>query len=55
MVFEDGKEVLHRNAENELSYQYFGNNPGHRYEIYLTAYVQGQYVPISNTIEYTVE
>ena len=55
MVLKDGEQVLHRNAENELSYQYFGNERGHSYEIYLTAYVKGQYVPISNIIEYTVE
>ena len=55
MVLKDGEQVLHRNAEGELSYCYFGNEPGHSYEIYLTAFVQGQYVPISNIIEYTVE
>lgn len=55
MVYEDGKQVLHRNAENEMSYCYFGNEPGHSYEIYLSAYVSGQYVPISNIIKYTVE
>ncbi len=55
MVLEDGQQVLHRNAEDELGYSYFGNEPGHSYEIYLTAYVQGQYVPISNIIEYTVK
>ena len=55
MVYENGKEMLHRNAEGELSYRYFGNEPGHSYEIYLSAYVKGQYVPISNIIKYTVE
>lgn len=55
MVYEDGKQMLHRNAENEMSYCYFGNEPGHSYEIYLSAYVSGQYVPISNIIKYTVE
>ena len=55
MVYEDGKEMLHRNAEDELSYCYFGNEPGHSYEIYLSAYVKGQYVPISNIIKYTVK
>lgn len=55
MVYEDGKEMLHRNAENELSYRYFGNESGHSYEIYLSAYVKGQYVPISNIIKYTVK
>lgn len=55
MVFKDGEQVLHRNAEDEMSYCYFGNERGHSYKIYLTAYVKGQYVPISNIIEYTVE
>lgn len=54
MVIYNGEEVLHRNAENEYSYQYFANDPG-TYEIYLTAYVSGQYVPISNTLTYTIE
>lgn len=54
MVFYNGEQVLHRNAENELSYTYFLNEPG-TYEIYLTAFVSGQYVPISNTVSYTLE
>lgn len=54
MVFYNGEQVLHRNAENELSYTYFLTSPGY-YEIYLTAYVEGQYVPISNTVSYTIE
>lgn len=54
MVFYNGEQVLHRNAENELSYTYFMNEPG-TYEIYLTAFVSGQYVPISNTVSYTLE
>lgn len=54
MVFYNGEQVLHRNAENELSYTYFLTKPGY-YEIYLTAYVQGQYVPISNTVSYTLD
>lgn len=53
MVFYNGEQVLHRNAENELSYTYFYTAPG-EYEIYLTAYVHGQYVPISNTVSYTI-
>ena len=54
MVFLDGEQMLHRNAEGEYSYTYFLTDPGY-YEIYLTAYVQGQYVPISNTVSYTIE
>lgn len=53
MVFYNGEQVLHRNAENELSYRYFLEKSG-EYEIYLTAYVEGQYVPISNTVRYTI-
>lgn len=53
-IFYNGEQVLHRNAENELSYQYFMQEPG-TYEIYLSAYVSGQYVPISNIITYTIE
>lgn len=52
-VFYNGEEVLHRNAEDEYSYKYFGGSPG-EYKIYLTAYVEGQYVPISNAVEYTI-
>ncbi len=52
-VFYNGEQVLHRNAENELSYRYFSRDPG-KYEIYLSAYVSGQYVPISNTVTYTI-
>lgn len=46
-------EVLDRNAENELSYQYFGNSPG-KYTIYLTAYINGTYIRVSNIIEYNL-
>ena len=53
MIYKDGVQMLHRNAENELSYQYFGRDPG-VYTVCLTAFVQGQYVPISNIIEYTI-
>ncbi|MBQ7980877.1 MAG: hypothetical protein IJ305_04630, partial [Oscillospiraceae bacterium] len=54
LIEKDGLQVLHRNAENELSYQYFGRDSG-VYTICLTAFVNGQYVPISNIIEYTID
>lgn len=54
MVFYNGEQVLHRNAEGEYSYTYFLTESGY-YEIYLSAYVQGQYVAISNTVSYTIE
>lgn len=54
LIEKDGLQVLHRNAENELSYQYFGRDPG-VYTVCLTAWVDGQYVPISNIIEYTID
>ena len=53
LVYYNGEQVLHRNAENELSYTYFLTEPGY-YEICLTAFVSGQYVPISNTVSYTI-
>ena len=53
-VVYNGEVVLNRNAENEYSYQYYLTDPG-IYEIYLTAYISGQYVPISNKLEYTIE
>lgn len=46
-------EVLDRNAENELSYRYFDDSPG-KYTIYLTAYINGTYIRVSNIIEYTI-
>jgi hypothetical protein len=52
-VIYNGEVVLERLAENEYSYQYFSTDPG-TYEIYLSAYVSGQYVPISNTLSYTI-
>lgn len=53
MIKRNDVEVLQRNAENELSYQYFGNSPG-KYTIYLTAYINGTYIRVSNVIEYTI-
>lgn len=53
-VVYNGVTVLDRNAENEYSYQYFGTSPG-VYEVYLTAWVSGQYVRISNIVTYTIE
>lgn len=54
LVFYNGEQVLDRNAENEYSYTYFLKDRG-TYEICLMAYVSGQYVPISNTVSYTIE
>lgn len=53
IVTYNGEQVLHRNAEGEYSYAYFREDAGY-YEIYLTAYVSGQYVPISNIVSYTI-
>jgi hypothetical protein len=53
-VIYNGEVVLERNAENEFSYQYYRTDPG-TYEIYLSADVSGQYVPISNTLSYTIK
>lgn len=53
MILKDDVQVLHRNAENELSYQYFGSDPG-EYTIYLVAYINGTYIRVSNIIKYTI-
>jgi hypothetical protein len=53
-VYHDGINVLSRNAQNEYSYTYFGSSMG-TYEIYLSAFVSGQYVPISNTVRYEID
>lgn len=57
LVKRDGVQVLHRNAENETSLPWQDYDvtsvPGH-YEVALTAYVDGYYIPISNTVEYDV-
>lgn len=47
--------VLERNAEDEMEYKYFRNDPG-TYQIYLTEYNSefGGYVRVSNIVEYTV-
>lgn len=49
----DGEQLLDRNAENETSYKYFGEDPGN-YEVYLNAFISGQYVPVSNVLSYTI-
>ncbi|MBQ4534401.1 MAG: hypothetical protein IJA18_04300 [Ruminococcus sp.] len=53
MVEKDGVKVLHRIAEDELSYKYFGISTG-EYTIYLTAYINGTYIRVSNIIQYTI-
>ena len=53
-----GEQVLDRNAENEtvLNWQEIDiiGYPG-RYEVTLTAFVDGYYIPISNTLEYNIK
>jgi len=53
MVEKDGVKVLHRIAEDELSYKYYGISTG-EYTIYLTAYINGTYIRVSNIIQYTI-
>ncbi len=52
----DGVQVLDRVAENELildTHKWVGDISG-KYTIYLTAYINGAYVKVSNIIEYTI-
>ncbi len=53
-VRKDGKVVVERDSAGELTYSYEDQSPG-TYTICLTAFVEGQYVPVSNTVEYTIE
>ncbi|MCM1132804.1 MAG: hypothetical protein NC340_04965 [Ruminococcus flavefaciens] len=53
----DGIQVLDRLAENELTldtHKWVGDISG-KYTIYLTAYINGAYVKVSNIIEYELE
>ena len=54
-IIYNGDIVLERNAENELEYKYFRNDPG-TYKIYLVEYNSefGGYVRVSNEVEYTI-
>jgi hypothetical protein len=45
--------VLARNFRTDYSYTYFGTSPG-TYEIYLQAFVNSEYVAISNTVSYEI-
>lgn len=50
----DGVQLLDRLAENELTldtHKWVGSAPG-TYKIYLTAYINGTYIRVSNIIEY---
>ncbi len=49
----DGEIKLQRNAENELSYRYKNVARGN-YEIYLEAFIDGEYMPVSNTVSYEI-
>lgn len=52
-VKKDGRIVVERDSPKE-TYCYSDQSPG-TYEICLTAFVEGQYVPVSNIVEYTIE
>ena len=54
-VIYNGEIVLDRNAEDELEYRYYIQDPG-EYEIYLVEYSSrySGYVRVSNIIEYTI-
>ena len=52
-IFFNGEKVLGRNAENELTYRW-DTIPG-EYTYYLTAFVDGQYETVSNTLTFTID
>lgn len=56
MVLKDDVQALHRIKENEKTldtHKWVGDSPA-KYTIYLTAYINGTYVRVSNIIEYTL-
>lgn len=53
-VKKDGRVVVERDAASDTKYCYEDQSPG-TYSICLTAFVEGQYVPVSNVVEYTIE
>lgn len=54
IIMHNGEQVLHRNAENELHYNHCSFQSG-KYEIYLTAFIDGSYSRISNVVSYEIE
>ena len=53
-VYFNGRNVLSRAAGTEYRYNYFGTSAG-KYEIYVSAFVDGGYKPISNAVTYTID
>lgn len=53
VIVRNGEITLERNAENELSYRYKNTARGY-YEIYLKAFIDGEYMPVSNTVSYEI-
>ena len=54
VVERDGEVVLQRNAENELSYQFFNNSPGSSFRVWVEKFIDGEYLRVSNIVEYDV-
>ncbi|MES2983869.1 MAG: hypothetical protein V4735_01625 [Pseudomonadota bacterium] len=52
VIMADDQIVLERLAENELSYRYFNLRPGHRYTVFLKAYIDGGYQPVSDLLRF---
>ena len=54
VIERDGEIVLQRNASNELDYTYFANNPGSKFRVWLTQFIDNERQIVSNTVEYEV-
>ncbi|MBO5448359.1 MAG: hypothetical protein J5994_03420 [Ruminococcus sp.] len=48
----NGRQVLDRNAEDEYTYKY--SDDCGDYTVTLTAFIDGEYRPVSNTVSYTI-
>lgn len=52
VIEEEGRIVLERWAENELSYTYFAYSPGKTYRTWLKSFIDGAYQRVSNVVSY---
>lgn len=52
-VYCNGINILESDAENHATFEHCGREAGN-YTVYLSAFVQGQYVRVSNEIKYRI-
>lgn len=53
MIIKNGKQALHRNASNELTYTFYNNTPDANIEAYIVKWVGTYYGRVSNIVQYS--